>query len=341
MELIKTIAQLSAIAGVSGDEGAVREAIAARLAGICQLTTDPLGNLLAFKKGKTVPKNELLFSAHMDEVGFIITHIEDNGLLRFASCGGIDPRVIFGKRVAVGAAQIPGVIGAKALHLLEEKEKQTPAKADALLIDIGAVDKEQAASMIRLGDRAVFYTQFSEMGGGKLMGKALDDRAGCALLIHLAESDLPFDCSFSFTVQEETGCIGGITAAYQIAPAIAVAVETTTASDIAGVPPDKMVCKLGGGPVISFMDRGTVYDHALYNTAISLAEKCGIPAQTKQGIFGGNESRSLQTARNGAQVMAVSLPCRYLHSPCNMLDTKDIAATFALLNELIAELGNL
>lgn len=339
--LQETIKMLTALPGVSGDEDAVRNAIAAQLADCCDLRTDPLGNLIAFRKGRMAPQKCLLLSAHMDEAGFIITRIEDSGLLRFAAVGGIDSRVVLGKTVLVGEKQLPGVIGAKALHQLEEKEKETPAKIDDLYIDIGAENREQAEAEVQPGDRAVFDAPFFRFGDGKLLAKALDDRAGCAMLIHLAQQDLLYDCTFTFTVQEETGCTGGVTAGYAVQPDIAVAVETTTASDIAGVPDDKTVCQLGGGPVISFMDRGAIYDRELYRLALSTAKRLGIPAQTKEGIYGGNESRSLQVAGRGARILAVSLPCRYLHSPSCVVQESDIEHTFQLLKSLIGEFGAL
>lgn len=341
MELVKTIQELSDLCGVSGDEDAVRDYIAAKLTCLCEFHTDPLGNLLAFKKGQTAPKNKLLLSVHMDEVGFIITHIEDSGLLRFAAVGGIDSRVVIGRPVELGKDRIYGVIGAKATHHLEEKEKEEPAKLEQLLIDIGAKDREDAEKLVQPGDRAVFYSQFQRLGTDKIMGRALDDRAGCALLLHLLEGELAYDCHFAFTVQEESGCVGGITAGYTVNPDISIVVETTTASDIAGITPDKVVCKLGGGPVISFMDRGTIYDRDLYRLGMDTAKAYNIPVQAKEGIFGGNEARSIQTARGGARMMAVSLPCRYLHSPSNVLCESDIHHTAALLERIIEAAGNL
>lgn len=341
MELLQTIAYLSGLAGVSGDEGAVRAAIIELLDGCCTLHTDPLGNLIAHKKGRKTPSKRLLFSAHMDEVGFIVTHIEENGLLRFAAVGGIDSRVVFGKSVLVGEQCLPGVIGAKALHQLSDQEKETPPKLDELYIDIGAESRKQAEKFVLPGDRVIFDSPFLRFGNGKILAKALDDRAGCALLVHLAKSDLPYDCTFSFTVQEETGCTGGVTAGYTVQPDIAVAVETTTASDIAGVPEDKTVCALGNGPVVSFMDRGTIYDHQLYRLALSAAKEREIPVQTKEGVYGGNESRSLQVAGNGARVIAVSLPCRYLHSPSCVIQQEDVDSTYRLLQALIEEFGAL
>lgn len=341
MEIIKNIEKLSDVPGTSGDEGAVREEILRQLAGICECTVDPLGNVLAFKKGKAAPKNKLLLSAHMDEVGFIITHVEDSGLLKFAAVGGIDSRVVVGKAVEVGRERVYGVIGVKATHQAEEKEKENPPKLEELYIDIGAENRAQAEAVAMPGDRAVFFGPFRRLGGDKIMGRAFDDRAGCAMLIALAGQELPFDCHFAFTVQEETGCTGAVTAAYTVAPDIAVAVETTTASDIAGVSADKVVCKLGAGPVVSFMDRGAIYDRELFRLAMETAKAQGIPVQTKEGVFGGNESRSLQTAGAGARILAVSLPCRYLHSPSTVLAAGDIGHTVDLLGAFIGAAGNL
>jgi endoglucanase len=341
-DFIQTIRTLADIPGVSGDEGKVREAILARIRGkVEHVEIDPLGNLIVYKKGRRTPKNRILLSAHMDEVGFIITHVEESGLLRFEAVGGIDSRVVVGKAVEVGDARLYGVIGTKALHQTEEKEREEPLKLDKLTIDIGARNAAEAGALVSPGDRAVFHSEFREIGDGNILAKALDDRAGCALLVSLLQEDLPYDCAFSFTVQEETGCTGAITAAYAVQPDIAIAVEATTASDIAGVEPGKEVCRLGGGPVVSFMDRGTVYDNRLFRLAMETAKRHGIPAQVKEGVFGGNESRSLQAAQGGARTLAVSLPCRYIHSPSNMLRIADIDHTQNLLTALLEAMGDL
>lgn len=340
--MMETIKALTEIPGVSGDEHRVREAILSMVDGCAaSVTTDALGNLLVFKKGQAVPKNKIVFCAHMDEIGFIITNITDDGLLRFINVGGIDSRVVLGKPVEIGEKRLYGVIGTKATHQSSPQEKEEPIPLDKLYIDIGAKDKAEAEKHVALGDRAVFYSEFRELGEDHIMARALDDRAGCALLVQLIRSDLPYDCHFAFTVQEETGCIGAVTAGYTIAPDISVVVEATTASDIGGVAPDRTVCRFGEGPAVSFMDRGTVYDSQLYHMALALAEEKAIPAQSKTGVFGGNDSRALQVARSGARPMAISLPCRYIHSPSNMLKKSDIQHTFDLLLALNGALGEL
>lgn len=334
-ELLET---LSGLPGVSGCEEQVRYEILRRIEGRCIYRVDPLGNILAFKKGRETPPQTRMFSAHMDEVGLIITYIEENGLLRFATVGGIDARVLTGKTVMIG--DTPGVIGTKAMHQKTAEEREKAASIADMYIDIGARDKSEAEKAVCPGDRAVFRSQYRAFGDGFLQGRALDDRAGCALLVSLIQNDLKYDTHFAFTVQEETGTAGGKTAAQQIAPAIGFVVETTTACDIPDTPDNRVVCRLGEGPVLSFMDRGTVYDIDLYRRGLALAKEKGIRCQSKLGVYGGNEARSVQTAGSGAHMMAISLPCRYLHTPSCVLHRSDVEETARLLEALASEAFN-
>ena len=338
--VIQTIQSLSNIPGVPGDEGAVRDEIINITNPHCEYEIDPLGNLLAFKKGpKSGPR--IMLSAHMDEVGLIITHIEQDGLLRCAPVGSIDSRVAFGRAVEIGKDRLPGVIGGVAVHHLTTKEKKAPPEWDKLLIDIGARDAREAAQHVAPGDRAVFASEFARLGEDYIIGRALDNRAGCALLIELIRTGLPCDCHFAFTVQEETGCVGGGTAAHTLRPDFAIVVETTTAADIPDTPTEKQVCKLGGGPVLSFMDKGALYDRELYSLAHQVARQRGIPCQSKSLVAGGNESRTVQMAGGGVRVLAVSMPCRYLHSPNLVLHRSDIENTLTLLSALAQEIAKL
>lgn len=338
---VDLLKKLSDIPGVSGDEKNVRAEIEKQIEKYCEYNVDALGNLIAFKKGAKRPKNKVMFCAHMDEVGFIVTHIEDSGLLRFSCVGGIDSRVIIGKAVELGDKRVYGVIGAKATHQAEEKELDEAISADKLYIDIGANDKDDALKYVKTGDRAVFAAEFSELGKDKILGRAFDDRAGCALMISLIRSELPYDCTFVFTTMEEVGCVGATAAAYTVESDISVVIEATTASDIAGVSPDMAVCEQGKGAVISFMDKATVYDYSLYNTALEVAAKNKLPCQTKSGIFGGNDSKSIQVSKGGVRTLSVSLPCRYIHTASNMLCKKDIKNTLKLLEKLVPVLCTL
>lgn len=334
LNLLKT---LSAIPGASGDEYRVRAEIENQIKGHCEFEVDALGNLIAFKKGKAKPKNKVMLCAHMDEVGFIITYIEDSGLLRFTCVGGIDPRVIVGKSVEIGNNRVCGVIGLKAIHDTKEKEREEAVPVEKLYIDIGASDKDDALKYVRQGDYAVFAADFTEFGkdNGKILGRALDDRAGCAFMIALIQSELPYDCHFAFTTREEVGCMGAVAAAYTVNPDISIALEATTASDIAGVAPDMVVCEQGKGAVIPFMDRGSIYDRELYNLALDTAKAHDIPCQTKAGVFGGTDSRVIQVSRGGVRVLTVSLPCRYIHTSGGVLCKQDIENMQKLIEKLL------
>lgn len=337
--IFETIEKLCGLPGVSGNEDAVRAEIIRMIEGKCSYRIDALGNILAVKTGKKRPGKRLMMSAHMDEVGLIITYIEDNGLLRFSTVGGIDKRVLPGKSVRIGAQGVFGVIGLKALHQRSADERETAPKIETLLIDIGADSAQEAEKMISLGDRAVFNARYYTFGDGYISGRALDDRVGCAMMVEMISGELEYDTHFAFTVQEETGTTGGKTAAEQIAPDVGIVIETTTACDIANVPDGNQVCKLKKGPVLSFMDRGTVYDMGLYQQTLSIAKENGIAVQSKAGVFGGNESRSVQVAGKGARVLAVSVPCRYLHTPACVANRFDIEQMLQLLPVLIREFG--
>ncbi len=335
-QLIKA---LCAERGISGDEGRVRAVIEKALSGKCALNVDPLGNLIAVKSGRKPSKKIVLF-AHMDEVGLLITAITGEGLLKFSPIG-IDPRVLHGRRVCIGDAGVLGVIGAKAWHHLDNDEREAELKADGLYIDIGASSKEEAASVVSLGDAACFDAPFCEFGEGMLLSRALDNRIGCALLIDLLCADCPWELTGVFTCGEESSLFGATAAATATAPEIAIILETTTAGDIEGAPADKVVCALKKGPVVSFADKGTLYDRALYALAFNVAEERGIAIQTKEGVFGGNEARVVSRAGTGAQTMAVSVPCRYLHSASSVAAMQDILATEQLLWAVIDPLARL
>lgn len=339
MELLALTKELCALPGISGDEGAVTEYITSCIKGYCDYEIDSLGNIIAHKKGKKRPSKTLMLNAHMDEVGFTVCHIGSDGLLRFHTVGGVDAAVTVGRRVRVGRNGVPGVVGTAPIHLVDASAREKDLKPDELYIDIGAESREEAVQLVSPGDSVTFEDDFVRLGEGLIMGKALDDRAGCAMLIHLIQSELEYDCVFAFTVQEEIGCVGAKAAAFGVRPEVSIVVETTTAGDLAGVAPNKKVCALGQGPVVPFMDRGTVYDRELYARARRLAAEKGIPCQTKEGVYGGTEGRSIQTAAAGARVLAVSLPCRYLHSASCVLAEQDMHAELELLKALIEELA--
>ncbi|MCD8187718.1 MAG: M42 family metallopeptidase [Ruminococcus sp.] len=331
-ELLK---ELCLIDGISGDETAVRDFIIGRVKDLCEYRTDNLGNLICFKKGKKTPEKKLMVAAHMDEVGFIVTYIRNDGTISFGTVGGIDTSVIIGRRVKVGKNKLSGVIGSTAVHNLSKKQRESAPEISELYIDIGAADKAEAEKYVKLGDCVYFDSEYAEFGKSCVKSKAIGDRAGCAIMIKLMEQELKYDTYFVFNVQEEIGLRGSTVSAFSVQPDIAIVLEATTASDIDGVGGAKCVCSLGGGPVVSFMDRSTMYDKELYRFAFDAAEKEGIPCQTKTMIAGGNDSGAIHISGKGVRTLAVSVPCRYLHSPSCLINYEDFENSYRLVKSLI------
>lgn len=336
--MLKTLCELN---GTSGREEAVREFLLAHLPKDASYTVDALGNLIVEKRGANRAKNKVMLASHMDEVGLIITYITEDGFLRFACVGGIDSRALFGKAVKVGEQGVSGVIGGKAVHQLTKDEKNTVPEAEDLLIDIGARTKAEAESLVSLGDNAYFDSEYIEFGDGFIKSKAIDDRAGNLIMLEMLQSDLPYDMTFCFTVQEEIGTRGAAAVTDTVAPDYAIVLESTTASDLPDVSGYRQVCKTGGGAVVGFMDRGTVYDKSLYDLAFRLAKENDIPCQTKTMVAGGNDASAIHKAAGGVKTVAVSVPCRYIHSASCVAKKEDIDSVARLARVLSETLATL
>ena len=317
--------------GVSGDEENIRSIILDEIKDyIDEYKVDSMGNLIVFKKGTNKAAKKLLLSAHMDEVGFIIKHITDDGFLKFSAVGGIEKSVLCGRNVIIGKNKINGVIASKPIHLLKPKEREKALDIDDLYIDIGANCKEEAQNYVSLGDFACFKSTF-DMSSKSVKSKAIDDRIGCTVLIDMIKSNLPYDMYFSFVVQEEVGLRGSTTAAYYVNPDAAIVVEATTAADI---PQSKNeVCLLGKGAVVSFMDRGTIYDKEYFNLVLDISKAINTKVQVKRAVAGGNDSAAIQKSRNGVRTIALSLPCRYIHSEMAVAFKEDIEALSKIVLE--------
>lgn len=328
LEILKKLCQLP---GVSGAEDAVRDYISGIASEYAdEIRTDALGNLLVFKKGKKQPDRPLMLAAHMDEVGIMIKSITDEGYLKFAFVGGIDKRVVIGKKLLIGTELIPAVVGVKPIHLVKSEEKGIIPKLEELYLDIGAKDREDAEKLVQIGDYGIFDDDVSELGDGLIKAKALDDRIGCYVLLELLKRDLPVDAWFAFTVQEEVGTRGAFTAAYSVNPAIALIVEGTTAADFPKVDESRRVCSVGKGVVIPFMDRGAIYDRELFEKLRNLSDEKGIPWQLKQAVSGGTDATAIQRTKTGVRVCAVAAAVRNIHSPSGIACIKDIKALYNL-----------
>ena len=328
--------ELCLLNGTSGDESAVKDYIISQIKDYCDYKVDALGSIIAFKKGKKEPDKKVMICAHMDEVGFIITDITDDGYLKFAPVGGIDPRIVANRKIKIN--NVYGVVGLKPIHLLSSDEKDTAVNFKNLYIDIGAKDKADALKYVTLGDYAYFESNFYEFGDGFVKAKALDDRIGCMLMIELIKKELEYDTYFCFNVQEEVGLRGSKCTSFDVEPDVSVILESTTAADLCGVTGGDRVCVLGNGPVVSFMDGRTVYDKALYQLARKVAADNNIPCQTKTAIAGGNDAGAIQTSGKGSKVIAISLPSRYIHSSSSVVKMTDIDNTRKLLESLLPKL---
>jgi len=334
--MLSTVKALCTCSGVSSFEDEVRSYIRNRVVQHADsIQVDAMGSLIVFKNGKRSTGNKLMLCAHMDEVGLMVRRINDEGYLKFDTVGSIDRRVLIGKRVFVGFKRIPGVIGLKAYHLVSADEEKKLPKLDEFYIDIGAKDKQSAQAQVAIGDFAVFDGETVEFGDGMLKAKAIDDRVGCAIMVKLLEEELPMDCVFAFTVQEEVGTRGAFGAAFSVTPEIALVLEGTTAADSPSMDDHKKVCLPGKGPVIPFMDGGTVYDRGLFELLRSLAEQNEIPWQTKHYISGGTDASAIQRTKDGVRVCAISAAVRYLHAPSCVASIHDFEQIYALAKAFI------
>ena len=331
--MLETLKELCSLPGISGREDKVRDYIISRIEGFCDYKIDPLGNLIVFKNGKNSPKNKIMLDSHMDEVGMIVTGADSGGFLKFATVGGVDPEVIIGRTVLIGEKNIPGVLGIKPIHLIEKSEEQDLPKKDDMYIDIGADSLEEALAVVNYGDSVHFLSEFIE-NGNTVNVKAIDDRFGCYVLIELIKSELEYDMDFAFVVQEEVGLRGSKAATYTLDPEFALVIETTTSAQIPEIDAHKQVCTIGGGAVISVMDRRTIYDKELVNLAFDIAGKNGINAQYKRAVAGGNDAGSIHKSRAGVRTITVNVPCRYIHSASCVCDKNDLLAARRLAEKI-------
>lgn len=335
--MIDLTKQLCALDAASGNEDSVRKFILKRLENLnVQCKTDALGNIIGYKDGTKLSKSFML-CAHMDEVAMVITSINNDGTLQFSNIGGISGEALIGKAVRING--ICGVIGSKAVHNMTADEKKSKINSDSLYIDIGCDNSESAYKLVNLGDCAYFDNDCNDFGDSLLIGKAIDDRAGCAILLKLIENS-EYSFSFAFTVQEEVGARGAGPAAFALNPEIAIVLEATTAADIPASSGSDKVCIVKNGAVIGFMDRSTVYDKELFNLALKVSEAQKIKCQIKTKVAGGNDSGTIHKTAGGIRCLAISIPCRYLHSSVCVAAKEDIESVYRLSDAVLAEFAD-
>lgn len=334
MQKLKVLCELN---GVSGRENAVRDYIINEIKDYADVKVDALGNVIAFVHGKKRAVNKVMADAHMDEVGFIVTYITDGGMLKFTTVGGINIGVLLARRVRFDNGTV-GVISMKPVHLLDEGEKDKMPSEDALYIDIGASSADEAKTVVNIGDCAVFDEPYEALGD-LVVSKALDDRVGCWALIDIIKSGPEYDFYATFTAREEIGA-GARTSTFAVDPDYAVVIESTTAADLAGVPDNKKVCNVGKGATVSFMDRGTFYDKELFELTLSTAKEKNIEHQIKSFVSGGNNAAGIHQTGDGVRTVAISVPCRYIHSASCVASIGDVKAVRDLSAAMIEKFAS-
>jgi endoglucanase len=323
--LIDRLRALSNAPGIAGDEIEVRRVLRPMIEPFVDaLHVDSMGNLITRKVGTGGSPLRMLITAHMDEVGMMVVGHTGDGALRIDTAGGIPTRILPGLTVRVGKEGLTGVIGLQAIHRADRGNTRVP-KLSQLAVDIGAKKKDEAEQLAPVGTPVVFTTEFREIGGA-CMGKAFDDRAGCAALVELLRGDpFPFDIYGVFTVQEEVGLRGARVAAYTVEPDVGIALEGTLADDLPKEEEDvSPTTELGKGPAITVMDRSYITPPRLLNHVIRSAEDAGIAYQFKQPGIGGTDAGGIHRARSGVPAVTIAVPCRYIHSPVSMLRRSDL-----------------
>ncbi len=337
---IELLKKLSEARGISGHEDEVADILKTELRGHADtFERDAIKNLFVLK-GMDKPGPKVMLNAHMDEVGLYVTHITKEGYLRIGKAGGIDDRLLLGKKVLVGTSRLQGVTAIKAVHLSTREETETKViKIDEIVVDVGAKSDKDLNGKVNAGDQITFETSFGTFGDGFLVGKAFDDRAGCAVVAELLEMEWPFPVIGMFSAQEEVGTKGAHVGAWRYTPDMSITVEGTVAADVGEVKDYQEVTSLGAGTVITLKDGGMITDHRMRNALVEVAKENDLPWQFKRMPVGGTDARSIQLTRSGVEAIAVAIPARYIHSPVSLIKICDYEHTVALLSKFLAHLA--
>ncbi len=320
--------KLSNACGVTGREEEVRNLMVKLLKPVTdQVIVDKLENVVAMKKGKkNAPK--VMLAAHMDEIGLMVKNITKEGFLQFAKMGGIDDRILLAQKVIVytGKGPIDGIVGSKPPHIQKEEERKKILAFDELFIDVGAENKEDAAKKgVKVGNAIGFDQKFAEIGDNIVIGKAFDDRVGCAVMIEALKLLQKTDCTIYAvgTVQEEVGLRGAGAAAFSIEPDVGIALDVTVAGDVPGVREIDTTIKMGKGPALTVTDSGLITHPKVLHLLLETAEESKIPYQLETGLMGTTDAARISLTREGVPSGTVSIGTRYIHSPIGMLSLKD------------------
>lgn len=322
------------IPGAPGFEQRIRSFVQNEIAPfVDEMTTDSMGSIIAVKKGRTPKK--VMVAAHLDEISFIVTHIDDDGFLRIHTLGGFDPKTLTAQRVIVhGRHDVIGVMGSKPIHIMKPDERTKAPQLHDYFIDLG-MKKEEVEKLVSVGDPVTRERELIEMGDC-VNSKSIDNRVSVFILIEalreLKEVELPFDLYAVFTVQEEVGLRGAISSSHRIDPDFGLAIDTTIAFDVPGAQPHEMITKLGSGAAIKIMDSSVICDYRMVRYLKETADKNNIKWQPEILTGGGTDTLGIQrSGKHGAIAGAISIPTRHIHSVIEMAHKEDIRNCIDLL----------
>jgi endoglucanase len=332
---VEVLEKLCNACGVAGREEEVRSLMRKLLKPyVDEVREDKLGNMIGIKEGgKNAPK--VMIAGHMDEIGLLVKTISKEGYLQFAKIGGIDDRVLLAQKVLVYTAegQLHGIIGSKPPHIQKEDERKKVITYDELFIDVGAASQEEARKMgVRIGDPVEFDVKFAAINKDIVIGKAFDDRVGCAALIDVVKRVEKTQCTVYAvgTVQEEVGARGATTSAFGINPDVGLALDVTVAGDVPGVKEVDAPTKLKNGPSLTISDASHISHPKVLRLLTEAAEENKIPYQLETGLAGGTDAGRMSLAREGVPSCSICIPTRYIHSPTSLLSLSDVENTVKL-----------
>ncbi len=340
---IPLLKKITETPGAPGFEKPIRDLLMKELAGLgVDLRTDNMGNLIAFRKGREPKK--VLMAAHMDEIGFIVNHIDDRGFIRFLPLGGFDPKTLTAQRVVVhGKKDLVGVMGSKPIHLMKAEEKKKMPEISDYFIDLG-MEKEAVLEQVEVGNPITRERELIEMGDC-VNGKSLDNRISVFILMEvlreIKDLETPYDLYAVFTVQEEVGIRGAQVATLDIEPDFGFAIDTTIAYDVPGSSPHEEVTRLGKGAAIKIMDSSAIADYRMVRFMKEVAGKHGIDWQPELLPAGGTDTANIQRmVRKGSIAGAVSIPTRHIHQVIETIHRHDIGQGISLLKHCLLDLAD-
>ncbi len=336
MHLLEKLTQTP---GTPGQEPRIREVIRKELKSLVdEIRVDRLGNLIGFKKGDG--KTRVMISAHMDQIGFMVAHIDDKGFISINPTGGFDPRTLMAQRVIVhGKKDLPGVIGSKPKHILSEEEMKKPLKIENFFVDLG-LPANEVKKYVRPGNAITWVGEFGEMGD-MYVARAMDDRIGVYIMLEALKKLKKHSCDIYAVaaVQEEVGIRGALASAAEIRPHIGLAIDVTIANDVPGSKPHQFVTEMGHGIAIKRMDAASISSPKLADHLEEIADSKKIKWQTEILPRGGTDAGAMRQIPGGAHVVTISVPSRYVHSTVELVHKKDVKGGIDLLSAYLTEAG--